>query len=351
MVFSRTKGWIGVDLGTHTVKLAQVERRSGRSELVESLVIRRLNPIAADAEEETASSDEIRAALSLGENFSGHDAAVVLPMAVCDVRGCQVEERAEPRDAVLNELDSVYGDTETTRQFGYWSLQHSAETASPAENTLALSVPTFWTDRVAQDMTETKLVGHVLDGLPLAMARAVAMSSPVSAGPIAAVDWGRSRATLCAVLGGRPLFVRCLRDSGFSSVVSAVCQRLGINDEEAHQLLHEHGFPSSRAGVASDLQCVIEEVTRDALGAFLQELNRTLGFLQHQRRELAPVKVMLFGGGATVNNVAAYLDDKLELPVETWRLKSAARGPRDTYPSIELLGPAIALSALAWTTA
>ena len=65
MILSRTKGWIGVDLGTHTVKLAQVERRGGGVQLVDALILRRQDPWNADDDTGVSSADEIRAALSL----------------------------------------------------------------------------------------------------------------------------------------------------------------------------------------------------------------------------------------------------------------------------------------------
>jgi len=349
MIFARTRGWIGIDLGTHAVKLAQVERRGGRLQLVDAIAIRRSEAWPAGDEEPLSSSNEIRAALSLGGNFAGRDAAVTLPMAVCDVRACTIPAAADAdtKRAILHELDTVYGDTEATRDYDFWTT--SAADDEETQNAIAMSIPSFWTSRVARDLTESRLIGNVLDGLPLAMARAVTLgtansSSAQTAGPVAALDWGYHRATLCTVEGGRPRFVRTLRNAGFESIVTAVRQRLEVTAEEAQKLLWEHGLPSKATGAGSELQEVLEEVTHDAMGSFLDELSKTIGFLQGQRRELAPHRLILFGGGATVRNIAEFLAERVELPAETWRL-----GGTEPQVPAALLGPAIALSSLAWS--
>ena len=211
-------------------------------------------------------------------------------------------------------------------------------------------MPREWTARVAEDLVEARLVGRVLDALPLALARAVELGSPgASRSPVAAVDWGCGRATLCAVYGGRPLFVRCLRDAGFDGILRKLSETLSVNREEAQKLLADHGLPDRDKHPCEELQSVIEEVITDPLNRFIDELNRTLGFLRQQRRSLAPQKMILFGGGASVRNIAQYLSDKVELPTEPWNLEAKdAAGESGRGLPIQILGPAIALSALAW---
>ena len=355
MIFSRTRGWIGVDIGTHMIKLAQVERRGSRVELVEALSIPRQEPWSDDNDGTTniPSNVEIQAALSLGTRFRGRDAAVTLPMAVCDVRTCNVEGQtdSERRAAVSLELDSIYSAAQGMREFDYWNVELPSGNKENADNTIALSVPTSWASRVTQDLREVGLVGHVLDGLPLATARAIELQTPRESGLVAAVDWGHRRATLCSVKGGRPLFVRCLRDCGFQAVTNAVCKTLSVNADEAQKLLRDHGLPRRSHGIESDIQEVIEEVAREPLDRFVDELSRTTTYLSQQRRSFAPSRIVLLGGGAAVKNMASYLDDRMDLPVQIWHLNAAASAAvGDRRLAIEMFGSAIALSSLAWTT-
>ena len=353
MIFSRTKGWIGVDIGTHTVKLAQVERRGSRVELIEALSIPRQEPWpeTSDAATGVPTSAEIQAALSLGRDFRGRDAAVTLPMSVCDLRTCSVGEgtESEQRAAVLKLLDMGTGEATGGQEFDYWSVELPSEKASSGDNTIVLSIASSWATRVAEDMRESGLVGQVLDGLPLTIGRALSLSMPNATNPVAAVDWGHHRATLCCIKSGRPLFVRTLRDCGFQMVTETLCKALSVTPDEAQKLLRDHGLPNRMRGIGTDLQEVIEEVVREPLDRFLDELCRTTNFWSHQRRSIAPTKVVLLGGGASVNNMAGYLNERVEMPVESWSLDSRESpiAERNRHP-IELFGPAIALSSLAW---
>ncbi|MFV2066248.1 MAG: hypothetical protein ACC645_04660 [Pirellulales bacterium] len=355
MISSRQPGWIGVDIGTHAVKLAQVERRNGSLRLVEALVVRRREAWPADTMElsPTASSEEVSAGLSLGGGFRGRKAAVVLPMAVCDARGCTIADRGDidPRELVVQELDAAYGNAAELREFDFWPVHLPDDEEPPSENTIAFSVPRAWTCRVAEDLVDSRLVGQMLDALPLALARAVELGSPgASRSPVAAVDWGCGRATLCAVFGGRPLFVRCLRNAGFEGVLQSLRATLSVNQDEAQKLLTDHGLPHREQETSDELPSVIEEVIAEPLNRFVEELNRTLAFVRQQRRSLAPKKLILFGGGASIRNVSQYLVEKVGLPVEPWDLETKdAAGDLGRVLPMQLLGPAIALSSVAWS--
>ena len=353
MIGARRKGWIGIDVGTQSVKLVQAERQGGQIELTEALIVRRTEawPDAVhDASPAIESSEEIRAGLALGSEFSGRAAAIALPMSLCDVRTCSIPEGREQeiRANVAKELASVLGDVEATREFDYWAAETPGDRNPSAENALAASISCEWAQQVARDMSASGLVGKVLDVLPTALARAVELGSPgASRAPVGAIDWGFRRATLCAVLHGRPRFVRCLRDSGFSNIISALTKALSISSEEAQKLLTDRGLPSRDGGAVDELQSVIEDVITEPMNVFVEELARTIGFLRQQRRELVPTKFVLFGGGAAIQNVAPYLAERLDLPTETWTLNG--RPTTHNRVPIQLLGPAIALSSLAWS--
>ena len=102
-------GWIGVDLGTHTVKLAQAVRTPDGVRLRHAAVIQRPSPWpegdALAVDEPDSSWPEIRAALECG-GFRGRNAACVLPMNVCELRGLKVPQGDvhERRAMIASEL-------------------------------------------------------------------------------------------------------------------------------------------------------------------------------------------------------------------------------------------------------
>jgi Tfp pilus assembly PilM family ATPase len=348
------KGWIGVDIGTQSVKLVQVERSGGRIQLSEALVIRRREAWddSTSAEPPVAESgEEVRAGLALGQGFTGRGAAVTLTMSLCDIRPLTIPDGSpgERRDVVARELTSLSGSVDGNREFDFWPIDLGADKQMSPENVLAASISRDWSQQVAKDLSAAHLVGNVLDVLPLALARAIEIGAPGSSRrPVAAVDWGYRRGTLCMVLDGCPMFVRCLRDAGFAAVIEALSRSLSVTEEEAQKLLTDHGLPSQTAGGTDELQSIIAEVAAQPLQTFAEELDRTITFLQQQRRSLVPEQVVLFGGGAAIRNIAPFLSDKLDIPISTWSLEGQSPPSNSKFPPLPLLGTAVALSALAW---
>lgn len=351
MIGAKNKGWIGVDIGSHSVKLVQVERSGSRIQLSEGLVIRR-REAWDDSTSVTSpladSGEEMRAGLALGQAFSGTTAAAMLTMGLCDIRALNVPDgnSIERRDLVAEELTTLTGSSIEDREFDFWPIEVGGDGSASPENVLAVSISRDWSHQVAKDLSEAKLVGQVLDVLPLALARAVEIGAPGSSRrPIAAVDWGYRRATICIVLDGHPVFVRCLRDSGFAAVISALSKSLSITSEEAQKLLTDHGLPNGAESDGDELQAVIAEVAAQPLMNFAEEVERTVTFLRQQRRQLVPEKIVLFGGGAAVRNIAPFLSQKVEACFVPWSLEGQTSSRAGPLP---LLGPAVALSALAW---
>ena len=152
---------------------------------------------------------------------------------------------------------------------------------------------------------------------------------------------------------------------------AAVSEALGLSIDDAEQLLTTHGVcdPAERKDPLRDVQEVITDVTSGLLSEIVSQLNKTLSYPELHRSGLVPVKIWLLGGGATVRNLAALLSAKIHRSVETWHLpgegEKGRRGERERGqvqtltpspfllfsplpPPAAMLGPAIALSALAF---
>src|SRR5688572_21177244 len=115
VAFSRKLGWIGVDVGTHTVKLAQAARDGDSVRLHGAAVIQR--PAAWNGDDALSqvqpitSTPEIRAALECG-GFVGRNAVCTLPMNVCQLRGMNVPAGSdqERRAMATHELTQEWAD-------------------------------------------------------------------------------------------------------------------------------------------------------------------------------------------------------------------------------------------------
>jgi Tfp pilus assembly PilM family ATPase len=357
MIKTLRKGWIGVDLGTHAVKLAQVERVSGEVRLREALIIKRTMPsqgrlIDADS---FVSVDELSAGLSLGRHFSGRRAACSPSMRLCQLRMLDIPHgnERERRAAIARELDSLEPGLLSQSEFDYWDAQRPAHTATSAGQSVGVMTITSrcaW--RIAGDVSQVGLWCTALDGIPLALARAAWMARSHTEPPMAALlDLGANSTTFCVAYEGQPLYVRSLLRCGQSRIVDALAPSLGISPEEVQLVLRTHGVPSPRggSGAAIALQEVVAQAACGPLAALVDELNRTLEYLRTHRSELAPNHILLFGGGATIRNLPELLAHKTGITARVWRPAHESSAAANGTCPWEMLGPAIALSSLAWS--
>lgn len=357
MFLARSKGWIGIDLGTSTVKLAQVEQIAGQFRLARARVVRRTPAGEGNGSAGTAAewwADVFRRE-SLRDGFAGRRAACVLSASETDFRAMNLPEGsdAERRAMIANELETVFAGNAGRRAFDFWDTRRQAAAGESAlENVNALSVAEDDVVSVVASLSRSGLFCEVLDGLPLALARAIRIvSAPPPGVPVAALDWGRTSATFCIVCDDVPVFTRNLRDCGYSALPGSVAESLGLPVEDAEQLLATHGLcdPANPDDPLRDVQEVLTDVTAEPLGKVVSRLGKTLAYPELHRSRLLPERVWLFGGGATVRNLPAIVSARIGLPVEAWSLPwGDSPAVTGTLPPIEILGTAAALSALAW---
>mgnify|MGYP002073266414 CR=1 FL=1 len=361
LVLSGKLGWIGVDIGTHTVKLAQAMRTSSGIALRHAAVIQRTNSwsdddnLAMSPPEE--SQAEIRAALECGD-FRGRSAACLLPMNVCELRGLKVPlgDPEERRAMIANELADDWVERPTSMEFDFWevSVDKGAETPE-SFNVNVISVAQPWVSQLAGDCRQASLDCWAIDGTPPAIARAVGMAARLRSDQrVLAIDWGFSNATLCVVGNDRPLYARRLHECNFRRCLDAIQAEFGVSLDRAQHIVDQHGVLGAD-GTASGDRSIQEALTYaidDTVRQLVEETQRTLRFFESQRRQLRPSAVWLMGGGASMRNVAPHLCKLLELPVHVW---SVPQDPQGSFPPganrATLFGNALALSALAWRAA
>ncbi|MEM8945438.1 MAG: pilus assembly protein PilM [Planctomycetota bacterium] len=348
----RKLGYIGVDVGTSTLKVAQVERnRQGWQVAAASIVPRRKEwdaqlGLSAKAE---SSRDELHATRSLHQGYRGRRVAAAIPMAVCDLHRLDrdLSREANP-EAVLRQA------FETATQLpaegllcDYWS---GPATESTSEWSQALALPRDWTEQVCEDVASAGWSCDAIDGLPLALTRAVNMVHAANGRkPVAALDWGSRCATLCCIENHQATYVRSLKLPGLNEVLEVLVDSLQVSELEAQSLLEQHGILGRSDSGANDVSELIKEVIAEMISSLEAELKRSFSHFQFLRRAQAPSHLYLMGGGAMISGLDQHLAKRLELDARNWRLPNIDNRnlPIDERADC-LFATAIALSALAW---
>lgn len=355
-------GWIGVDVGTSAIKLAQVERSKGTWRIAGSALI----PLPGATQDSGLPADDsawqdLLRPVRRSRVFRGTAAAAVLPMAMLDLRSLDLPDGspAELRQMIAQELEA--SGPEGDREFAFWKTSQPGSSQTPAQFSV-LAVPRTVATRAAERLLEAGLRCEVLDVLPFALARAIQLAAPgASARPRAALDWGAASAVFTLAVDGRPAFTRCFRECGVMPLQDAVCHGLGLSAGEARQVLASCGVPvphlypgseprpqrSSPDPSTSRIQTAIGEFAAPVIRRIVVELRKTLAWIEQQSGR-PPAEIWLCGGGAIVRNMAECLSAEVGLPVRRWRLPDAPSGDRPDDAAESLFATAAALSALHW---
>jgi type IV pilus assembly protein PilM len=353
-------GWIGVDVGTHAVKLAQLARDGASVRLHRVAVLQRSTSWPASdrlgIDQPITSAVEIRAARQCGR-FHGRSAVCLLPMNVCQLRGLCVPpgDEAERRAMIADELTPDWEEQGVAMEFDFWELEAGqADKGGDAFNVNALAISRPWVAQVSRDCRQAGLDCWVVDGAPLAMARASSLAGLASGRRALAIDWGFSNTTFCVVGDNRPWYTRRAAECGFGRALEAIVKKFDVAQDQAQHLADVYGVlpPASDGADNLQAQTAITEAVRTTVECLRDQARRTLQFLELQRRHLHPSAIWLMGGGASLRNVGPWLADELQLPVHIWSMPSGSDLPACAAGNRSaVFASAAALSALAWRAA
>lgn len=329
------QGWIGLDIGSATLKLAQVEQRSGKWHLCYKQVI----PISGGGLRETLLST-----LSGSSGWRRRSVACLLPWSMTELRTLELPPASDDEIAQLVESELCTADSEDF-QAAHWPARRDVkpEEVAPVH---ALTIPSTTVSEVVEAVESANLDCHIVDARPFALARAVAMMPGVEGGKsYAAVDWGFESVSIVLVCDGRPYFTRLLPNTGLRLLIDRLQKRLTLTFPEAAALLLRFRLQTADSPGTDDISAAISKLTREPIDKAAAELRRTTDFVCQDNPSLRPERVLLFGGGATIQGIDERLQQHLAMPVSVWRLEADTTGDPVAAGTTAHFGEAIALSA------
>jgi Tfp pilus assembly PilM family ATPase len=345
-------GWIGVDLGTHAVKLAQVERLGGQWNIRNRIAIPLDEGTTLDADSLRGGvlADLLNRQLARTPALRPRPAACSLPMTLSEYRCLQLPQAAdeELEQMVKQELATLSDGPLTSRRRACWPSGSTAASPGAIQEVSVLSIDDDLSGAVAEQLLARSLNCQVIDGVPFALARAAEMVYPHrTERPTAALDWGYTTAVLVVAQNGYPRFTRVLRGCGIGSLMADICQAFQLSLAQSNrllQLLPEDDQPSP--DLPADVAQAAEEIIRPHRDKLVHELRRTLRYVRQLDPKMMPAEILLMGGGSGIAGSVAHLQAAVGCPVELWQLNRAASSQPTAAPRDALFAQALALSAL-----
>ncbi len=339
------RGWIGIDIGARSIKMAQVEASASGYRILARWTLDAENNSIMTRDE--MGSHLLKSSLSrcrsLRSLFFGRDCAAVLSMSMVDFRLLEIPRgnADEQNQMIGEELAADLGMEPENLAFDGWEVGNESTANTELTRMATIAVSRTLAEQLNDSLLAAGLNCRALDGMPCALARAVEMAGlgkPERA--VIAIDLGYTSPLFVLVKGGRPIFARTLRGVGLQSIVQPLEKSLQISSDECQQLLTRFGVVvNGQAPVVATQKTM--QLIADPLHNLVTEIKRTVDYIGTQFRSLSTSQICLFGGGALVKNLPEYLSQQLHLPVAPWTL-----GGERSDPSDALYGVAAGLSCL-----
>jgi type IV pilus assembly protein PilM len=342
-LWNRTSpGWVGIDFGSSSIKLAQLEKQGDAWRLKNCTVLHLPSESGMNAVEDlpAAALAELMGVSSLGSTFSTQRSAAVASLGLLELRAAAIRDfDEEDAGAGFDAPEPTIG-----QETAQWEIPAHLCSPMQGRQVLSASMETTTVAQLAEGVAQLGLDLCTLDVLPTCLARGVALVSDATAAT-AVLDLGYGHPSLTLCQEGLPVYCRRLKRCGLGELLARLAAEFGLSQEECRALVGKFASCGSDARPSNSFLGA-------ALDAWLRQLKseliRTLEYLDSHRRDSFPEELLLCGGGATVAGIGEWLTDEVGIPARPWTLAGPVReghGDQRVHP---LFAAAAALSALAW---
>lgn len=308
-----TQPAVGLDVGTHSVKVAQVRASRNRAHAVNFGGVALPEGAVREGEvvDPSAVADSIRQLLAA----TGIKAKKVrLGVANQRVVVRQIDlpwmEPAELRSSLRFQVQEHIPIAVDEAELDFHVLDDYEQT--DGVRMLRILLVAAAKDMVASHVaaaTEAGLRPVSIDLNPFAVLRALQCDSPLDDGADEAhIDVGAGVTTIVVHQGGMPRFVRILALGG-EDITHALAQELDVDRAEAEQIKQNLGMTDAADDPAG-------RIITDHGYQFVDEIRSSLDYYDAQSGGGRVSRVVLTGGGQNLPNLMARLGDELRLPVE-----------------------------------
>lgn len=342
-----------MDIGTHSVKLAQVRKENHHWSLQSYVRL----PLPEATDSTNLISDVVESFQEQSDLFSmfrGRKAACVLPMSLVDLQSLSLPEGTEEETRLMieQELTSSNSLLPGEVEYAWWRNEFSRRGPSETTELTVTSAPLEPILSLARALQSYGRYCEVMNVLPFALSRAVQLmpvSQPES--PVAVFDWSSSTPLFLIVQNGFPIFTRVFRYCGYQTLTKPLQAQLGLTHQESCQLLKAYQSDSFKP-LSDTIRQAIETQIRAPLKLLEREFGKTLNFVKSQRKDLWPKQLWLTGTGSTLNCVEQHLSKTIQISTAVWNLNGREQLETDQQREEAILqaefAAAIALSSLAY---
>lgn len=318
----RKNQFVGVDIGTYSIKAVEVRVFDGQAEVVSQHIFQTPSGVWTDQFDEEAlvvalsqlgvSVKEVIACIggekviSRGVRFplmNDRELASAVEIEIGKFLPISTEQMVV-RHVRMDSPDNLGGKNSTTRDF--------SGPQSEGQNVLLLAVPTATVYQYHSIFSRAGMTVTALDLQAFALWRVFGRKI---SGTVAIIDIGARTSNFVVVKNGLIRFIRLLPVGG-EGLTKSIVDSLGVDIAQAQQLKEEASVArDSEIYLKGDMPHRVGDVLREGLTEFVKEVRRSLSFCSAQEG-LNVEKIILSGGTSRLNGITDYCTEMLEMQAE-----------------------------------
>jgi type IV pilus assembly protein PilM len=315
MFFSRKQPLVGVDIGTHSIKLVQL-KKAGRGYQLQHFGVMPLMPEAIVDGTITNAGVVVEALRNLVrmEKLTIKDVATVISgpsVIVKKIRVPQMTEKElsdnlqwEAEQHIPFEISEVNIDFQILP-----AMEFAGEKTGNQIDVLLVAAKKSKVDDYTSLITEAGLNPVVVDTDVFALENEYELNGDIEDNAVALVDIGASTMNINILKGSVTMFQRDIAIGG-NRYTLGLQKEFNISYEQAEELKMGVGFTESRGKeqVLSVMAVVSEEIS--------DEIQRSLEFFRSTTTEETIDKIVLSGGCAKIKGLDRFLSNRIGVPVD-----------------------------------
>jgi type IV pilus assembly protein PilM len=307
---------IGVDIGRHTIKAAQLVASGGRYRIFALLLLPRPQP-----EQEIGAEDALAVQTILKrQGFSGNRIAIAAPEQKLLRATLEVPSKVSSPSAqqiVRMELSRLNNVAPDSFEMAYWELK-AADNPRPMTPILAVGCPHEAANALLDVFENTGFRVAALDVRGAAVTRACGPLLLPAPQITAIVDLGWRSTSVLFVCGRSLLYERSVQGAPIGELTARFTEAFAIPANSAYQILGTIGPGTEEPAGQYDRESLdaIRKHMRAHFDHLLEELRVPLSYANHQFPGEGVKRLLLIGGGAAVPQLASYFEAGLGTEVK-----------------------------------
>lgn len=304
------RNFFGLDIGSHSVKLVELERRGDHLALTAAgTVLTPPNVIDSEASEDLNKAADVIRKLKHDLKIASNHVVMALPESQVFSRVVEMPRltEAEVSSAIKWEAEQYVPIPLSEVNIDWQILTPSVNKNNKIE-VLLVAAPTVLVNKYLQILKIADLTPISFETEIIAVSRSL-ISNTIGSPTTLIISLGASTTDLTAVRGGQISFTRSIATGGLA-LTRAVAQELGFEMDQAEEYMKTYGMD------ATQLEGKLTAAIKPVFDVVVNEIRRAIAYYIGKNPNDPIKRIVVSGGAAKLPGMVVYLADELGIEVQ-----------------------------------